>query len=372
MEDGNHSEIYDNYHKSYPYSFSSKKIVQDSTRLGNENINNILSSSNIFTEFREFKKPKYTPPIRTYRENYLWEIDLMFFTHPDFVSVNEGFKYILAVIDTFTRYVSIIPLKRKDTQSILDSMERLFNTEKPKYLRIDAGGEFLNNKFLNLCKRLQIKVYIAMEPIKCAFIERFNRTFKRILMQIMDHHKTLKWKPHLRTAHEIYNTRKHSALGMSPADALEPQNQKRILRNNLKKYVKFDRMKVLKNRKPTKFKKNQFVKIFRKKNIFTRGFNKNVTKEYFKIYHIDRKLSKDRYYLQDLFGDKITGSFYSEYLVPFSPEDNSLHDIDPSFNNFKQKTMNGKRYIWIKWLGWPTKFNQWVPLKEVKHLLTNI
>ena len=58
------------------------------------------------------------------------------------------------------------------------------NGDKPKYLRVDAGGEFLSHTFTQMCAKHNVKVYIAQEPIKCAFIERFNRTFKRILVQL--------------------------------------------------------------------------------------------------------------------------------------------------------------------------------------------
>merc|ERR1712122_331237 len=36
-----------------------------------------------------FKKPKLLPPIRTYEEDYIWEADLMFFTHPAIAKENN-------------------------------------------------------------------------------------------------------------------------------------------------------------------------------------------------------------------------------------------------------------------------------------------
>ena len=128
-----------------------------------------------------------------------------------------------------------------------------------------------------------------------------------------------------------------------------------------------------KEKKPAKFRKGQIVKIFKKRGIFSKGYGKNVTQEFFEIYHIDRKLSKDRYYLKDLSGDKILGSFYGEYLVPFTqPEGDAEYKIDPSFTDFKRKLIGRVPHIWIKWLGWPTKFNQWVPLKTVKRILPDL
>ena len=96
-----------------------------------------------------------------------------------------------------------------------------------------------------------------------------------------------------------------------------------------------------------------------------------MTKEYFKIYHIDRKLSKDRYYLKDISDDKIIGSFYEEYLVPYIPpsQNDKMYRLDPAFEGFRRKNIHGTPHIYVKWLGWPDKFNQWLPLRDVQHLL---
>ena len=63
---------------------------------------------------------------------------------------------------------------------LLKKVNELFQKERPKYLRVDAGGEFISKQFTNMCKKNNVKLYFAMEPLKCAIIERFNRTFKRI------------------------------------------------------------------------------------------------------------------------------------------------------------------------------------------------
>ena len=57
----------------------------------------------------------------------------MFFTHPDFAKKNDGFLYILAFIDTFTKMVRVELLKTKSTQAVTNVVEELFQYEKPKY-----------------------------------------------------------------------------------------------------------------------------------------------------------------------------------------------------------------------------------------------
>ena len=359
------------YHESEPYSFGGISQVQNYFNVNPKKIARVLSKSDIYTTFKEFKKPSKTPPIRTYGPNYLWEADLMFFTHPQFSTSNDGFLYILAFIDTFTKAVGIIKLKTKDTKIVTQKMKNRFdNGDKPKYLRVDAGGEFLSHIFTQMCAKHNVKLYIAQEPIKCAFIERFNRTFKRILVQLMEYHNSVRWVDFIKPAIAIYHSRKHSSIGMSPDEAEDEENHALIYDKLLRKYMKDDRKKYIKDKKLPKFRKGDIVKIFKKKGIFTRGFNQSVTKEYFTIYHIDRRLSKDRYYLKDLMGERIIGSFYSEYLVPFSPlTDGGEYRIDPNFRDFKRKRIRGVPHIWVKWLGWPSKFNQWVPEADIQHLL---
>ena len=208
------------YHDAEPYSFGGISQVKNHFDVKSKKVAKVLSKSDIYTTFREFKKPSKTPPIRTYGPNYLWEADLMFFTHPHFASSNEGFLYILAIIDTFTKQAGIIALKTKNTKIVTQKIKSRFDHgDKPKYLRVDAGGEFLSHAFTQMCAKHNVKVYIAQEPIKCAFIERFNRTFKRILVQLMEHHNSIRWIDFIGQALFIYQSRKHSSIGMSPDEA---------------------------------------------------------------------------------------------------------------------------------------------------------
>ena len=249
----NEEELLRRYHADYQFSFGGLNHIKNAVNIRNQALKNLLANSNIYTEFREFKKPKYLPPIRSYAENYLWEADLMFFTHPSFAEKNDGYLYILAIIDTFTRTVKMKKLKSKNTTEVTNCVRNLFKGVKPKYLRVDAGGEFLSNMFTKMCQENQVILYVAMEPIKCAFIERFNRTFKRLLVQIMEQNNSLRWIDFLPQALDIYHSRNHRSLQMSPDEADEEINHKKILRQNLKRYAKFDKMKYLKNSKPTKF-----------------------------------------------------------------------------------------------------------------------
>ena len=249
----NEEELLQQYHGNVPFSFGSLQEVRRFIDIGNKDLKNVLSKSNTYTEHKEFKKPKYLPPIRTYGEDYLWEADLMFFTHPDLAKENDGYLYLLAIIDTFTKMVMLSKIKSKDTKTVTGNVNNLFQIQKPKYLRVDRGGEFVSNLFINMCKMNIVKLYVAMERIKCAMIERFNRTFKRILVQMMEKENSLRWIDFIEDSLDIYHNRRHRTLKMTPIEAEQAKNQKHILRTNLKKYSMFDKKRYKKNKKATKY-----------------------------------------------------------------------------------------------------------------------
>merc|ERR1712016_13145 len=105
-----------------------------------------------------------------------------------------------------------MPMRDEDDDGYADD-------DDDDYYDYDDGGEFISKAFSKMCKENNVTLYIAMEPIKCAVIERFNRTFKRILVQIMEQNNSLRWIDFLPQALAIYHSRKHRALKMSPDDA---------------------------------------------------------------------------------------------------------------------------------------------------------
>ena len=72
---------------------------------------------------------------------------------------------------------------------------------------------------------------------------------KEILVQLMEHYNSIRWVDYVEQALEIYNTRVHTSIGMSPEAAVEKKNQKIILRKYLKRYANYDKKRVEKNRR---------------------------------------------------------------------------------------------------------------------------
>ena len=92
-------------------------------------------------------------------------------------------------------------------------------------------------------------------------------------------------------------------------------------------------LKMKKNKRPSKFKVDDFVRLFVKRTHYQRGYMSNVTIPYYRIYKVDRNLSKDRYYLEDTNylkngkPEKLEGAFFSNELIKYTPS--GIYKIDP-------------------------------------------
>ena len=62
---------------------------------------------------------------------------------------NKGIRYLLCVIDLFSRHAWVIPLKNKKGDSIVEGFQSIFKNSdrKPNKIWVDHGSEFYNNKF---------------------------------------------------------------------------------------------------------------------------------------------------------------------------------------------------------------------------------
>ena len=91
---------------------------------------------------RNFKRRKV---YSSFKDN-IWGVDLADMT---FISkFNKGIKYLLCVIDLFSRYAWVIGLKNKKGGSIVEGFKKILDSSnrKPNKIWVDHGSEFYNNK----------------------------------------------------------------------------------------------------------------------------------------------------------------------------------------------------------------------------------
>ena len=82
---------------------------------------------------------------------------------------NKGFRFLLYVVDIFSKYVWVVPLKDKKCVSIVNAFQRVLKESyrwhtqskgcKPNKIWVDKGSEFYNSSFKKWFKDNEIGMY---------------------------------------------------------------------------------------------------------------------------------------------------------------------------------------------------------------------
>ena len=142
------------------------------------------------TPLHGLAKKVFSPQITKFRRERIiplykdktWSADLI--DKSSLCKNKNNCKYILTVIDIFTKYAWAIPLKNKSGLSITNGFKTILSegpqggseSQQPEKLCVDRGNEFYNKTFKPLLKENETKLYSTYSVLKAIFIERFNRT----------------------------------------------------------------------------------------------------------------------------------------------------------------------------------------------------
>ena len=146
-----------------------------------------------------------------------WQIDLADMTQ--LRRYNDGYQYLLTCIDIYTKYAWVVPVKNKSGQEIARALEGIFKQGRvPQKIQSDKGREFINRLVQDLFTRYNVKFFTSQDPvIKCAVVERFNRTIKGRIWKYFTKTRTYRYLPVLDQLVRGYNHSKHRTIGTTPA-----------------------------------------------------------------------------------------------------------------------------------------------------------
>ena len=110
--------------------------------------------------------------------DYTWSADLVDMT--SFDKFNTGIKYLLTIIDIFSKCAWAVPVRDKTGASVTKAFEKVMINSKRKSERlwVDEGREFYNSEFKKLLEKNGILMYHTFNEGKAVVVERFYRTLK--------------------------------------------------------------------------------------------------------------------------------------------------------------------------------------------------
>ena len=228
-----------------------------------------------------YSKPpkKYYPTNKTdvYFIDDIWSLDILDLKDCGLEN-NRGYRYVLVVIDNFSKFGWTIALKNKNAQTIKDSFENILidSKRKPNLIETDRGKEFYNNIFQDFLNKNNIKLYSRNSSFGSVFAERFNRTIRDLLNKPVFEKGDGKWIDVLHTITKQYNNRRHSSTKLTPIQASLKKNEGYVYKNLLDKREKIT----------PKFQINDLVRTADLKRTFSKGDTTNWSYKLYKITEI--------------------------------------------------------------------------------------
>lgn len=334
-----------------PFARQSKLCYKDAEKL-------YLSTDNAYTLHKQIRRKFPRRKTVVYGRGHLWQADLI-----DLSSLsnnNDGNKFILTVIDCFSRKAFARQLRNKTAVEVRNAFISILEENQyvgPVYLQTDKGSEFLNSIFQDLLSRYQIKQYSSEnEDIKAAIVERFNKTIKSRMFRYFTYTKSSRYVDKLQDFVYSYNNSYHKSIKMSPEKA-DTGNYDGLIFETLyptaspKKKIKW------------KFNIGDKVRISKyRNNIFEKGYVSKWTTE---LFVIDSRYTTDpvTYGIKDLTGESIKGKFYSQELQLVLKDDvvafdSDVYQIERIIKTRFNKRLRKKEYF-VKWLNYPLSQASW-------------
>ena len=273
----------------------------------------------------------------------IWAADLA--DMKAFSKFNKGFNFLLLVIDIFSKYGWVLPLKNKEGKTVASALKTIFKERKPEKMWVDKGKEFYNKDVKDL-----IELYSTENEAKSSVVERWIRTMKEKMWKYFTDNNTNVYIDILPDLVKNYNNTKHSSIKMTPVEARKPKNELTVWRN-----LYPDRLEAA--RINPQFSVGDKVRLSKKKALCEKGYTTRWTEETFTITKI-KHTSPVTYKVADLNGEEIDGTFYEPELQKTRQQ---IFRIEKVIEKGKNKSL-------VKWKGYSNDFNSWVDNKDIVNL----
>ena len=288
-----------------------------------------------------------TTPVVVFGIDEQWTADLIEVIN--IAKYNRGYRYLLTVVDVFSKHAWVQPVKNKTGKAVTDAFEKILKTggRKPINLQTDDGKEFYNKTFQELMKRKDIHHFSTSGDSKASVVERFNRTLKQRLYRYFTVKNTLNFVPVLQDLVQGYNRSYHRSIKRAPNQVTQANSSEvwETLYGGKKK------------KKTPRLKVGDRVRLNEKFRTFKKGYLPGWTEEVFVV----RSVKKGRvptYKVDEWDGTQVKGTFYAEDLQKVTVEDDDLFRIDKIVRRKGDKVL-------VHWKGWPDKYDTWLNKKDV-------
>ena len=133
---------------------------------------------------------------------------------------NKGFRFLLSVIDIYSKYAWVIPLKDKEGIIITKTFKKILDesNRKPYKIWVDKGNEFYNRTMKSWLEKNDIEIYSTHNEGKSVSAERFIKTLKSKIYKYLTSVSKNVYIDKLDGTVNKYNNTYHSTIKVKPVD----------------------------------------------------------------------------------------------------------------------------------------------------------
>ena len=272
---------------------------------------------------------------------------------------NDGYRFLLTMIDVLSKYAWMLPLTDKTGKSMVDAFDTIFKKDGGvlERLETDAGKEFLNKDFQQFLASMDVRHFVTYYETNAQIVERLNRTMKNLMWPYFTYQNRQLYVEFLPALVENYNKAYHRCILTAPEHVSQTNAQEVWHRLYGNYFVKLNAQVRL------KFKVGDKVRISKTKGTFEKGYLSNWTEEVFSIAQRLRRIPPV-YRLKE-YGTILETTFYERELQRVNQPESNMFRIE------KILKLRGKgkdeEYL-VRWSGWPSKYDQWLPVSSLKRL----
>ncbi len=344
----------------HPIAFSAPSTVAKYFNISQKQAKEILEYDESYNLHREYKQPKHYNPFYVHNRREQIQADLIDVARIS--TSNNRIKFLLLLIDIFSKKVWVYPLKNKSATSMVKCLQTWIQNidVKPKIFATDRGLEFSNQHVQNLLFQNNIEWQALGGTMKAAVAERANKTIQILLYKYLTEKETTRYIDVLQNLVKTYNKRGHRSINnISPDEADLPINESEIQAIHHARYEKIAQ----KRKTNLPFKVGDLVRIktlAKKVSSSNRAYAEQFKGEFFRIVRINRTLPIAMYYLRSLdTGEFIDGGFYAQEL---QRQRGNVYKIE---RVIRRRTRRGIREIFVKWKYFGPQWNEWIPETNV-------
>lgn len=315
-----------------------------------------MQSQEVYTTNRKITRRIARRRVIVPHIDYMWDLDTANFRKLS--KYNKGYGYFILAIDIMSRFVWTCAIKSTTGMEVSKALKEIFHQKRtPLKARTDQGTEFSNKPVKAIFKSHSIDHFVTQNEVKANYAERAIQTVKSKLMRYMRSKQTYKWVDVLHDVTQGYNNSYHRSIHKSPAQ-FNKKDETTMWQKSVDNLSGFPKKQI-----HYRFKIGDVVRISKLRHAFHRYYSEHWTNEFFVIKGRSLKQSIPAYTLTDYAGESVSGIFYEAELQKIVVAEDTVYNIEKIL---KRRKRNNVKEVFVRWWGWPKKFDSWIQQSEVK------